>query len=378
MAHVGGRKSFGIILVLGSLFFTSVVLAESVDLAQVQKATEGFLKGKSALSARGDKNRIRALAAAVTPAGFREVRDEDGTILAYVADLEPRGFIALSADTDIAPVIAYSFRVSFPADTDKSNPLSRLLRMDLKLRTKALADNPELKNAETARLWDLLAAGETEDGGVTTFQQWPPEGTTSSGGWVETTWGQDEPYNMFCPLDPIDGLRSYVGCVATAYSQIVHYHRLCDITFTGSDAYTTRSGMKFDADADLYDFPTFTEVNGYLDTIRTKYSQGQALDDVDMAALSLACGLAVKMNYGSEGSGAHTAAVQKALVERFGYYSADLFDAITDAGLLVLQENMVNARPALLSFSPPDGWGGHAVVCDGYNTDGEYHLNFGW
>ena len=39
---------------------------------------------------------------------------------------------------------------------------------------------------------------------------------------------------------------------------------------------------------------------------------------------------------------------------------------------------MINGLPALLSFSPPDGWGGHVVVCDGYNTDGEYHLNFGW
>lgn len=378
MAHVGGRRSFGIVLVLAFLFFTSAVFAESVDLAQVQNATEGFLKGKSALPAQGGKGGIRALAATATPAGFREVRDEDGTILAYVADLEPRGFIALSADTDIAPVIAYSFRASFPAEADKSNPLGRLLRMDLKLRSKALAENPELKNAETARLWDLLAAGETEDGGNTTFQQWPPEGTTSTGGWVDTTWGQDEPYNMFCPLDPIDGLRSYVGCVATAYSQIVHYHRLCNITFTNSDAYMTRSGMKLDADADLYDFPSFAEVNGYLSSIRTRYSQGEALDDADMAALSLACGLAVKMGYGSDGSGAHTAAVQKALVERFGYYSADLFDAITDAGLVALQENMINAKPALLSFSPPDGWGGHAFVCDGYNTDGEYHLNFGW
>ena len=97
-----------------------------------------------------------------------------------------------------------------------------------------------------------------------------------------------------------------------------------------------------------------------------------------MAALSSACGVAVEMDYGSDGSGAPLYAVQEALVERFGYYSADMFDALTDAGLVALQENMINGLPALLSFSPPDGWGGHVVVCDGYNTDGEYHLNFGW
>jgi hypothetical protein len=376
MRHVGGRRSFGIILVLAILFSASAVLAESVDLARAQKATEGFLKGRSALADQGANGAIRALAVASTPAGFREVRDDDGTVLAYVADLEPRGFIALSADTDIAPVVAYSFLASFPAGADKANPLFRLLRADLKLRIKSLAENPDLKTEETARLWEVLAAGQTEDDA--SFQQWPPEGTTSTGGWVTTTWGQDEPFNAFCPLDPSDGLRSYVGCVATAFVQLVHYHRLCDVTFTQDDAYTTYSGIRFDADSDLYNFPSFSELNGYLSKVRTKYSRGAELDDTDMAALSSACGVAVEMDYSSDGSGAPTSAVQEALVERFGYYSADLFDALTDTGLVALQENLINGQPTLLSFSPPDGWGGHVVVCDGYNTRGEYHLNFGW
>jgi len=378
MTHIGGNRSFGIILVLASLFFASAVFAESVDLSQVQKATEGFLKGRAALPGQGANGTIRALAAASTPGGFREVRDDDGKILAYVADLEPRGFIAFSADTDIAPVIAYSFRGSFPAGTDKSNLLGSLLRADLKLRAKSLAENPGLKSAQTARSWDVLAAGETGDVAIASFQQWPPEGTTSTGGWVDVTWGQDEPFNALCPLDPADGLRSYVGCVATAFAQVVHYHRLCDVTFTQDDAYTMTNGVKVDSDGDLYDFPSFAELNGYLSKVKDKYSKGLALDDMDMAAVSLACGFAVKMDYGSDGSGANVAEVQKVLAKRFGYYSADLSDAVTDAALVALQENMVNGRPALLSFRPPDGWGGHVIVCDGYNTDGEYHLNFGW
>ena len=70
--------------------------------------------------------------------------------------------------------------------------------------------------------------------------------------------------------------------------------------------------------------------------------------------------------------------MKNALVEQFGFHSADMFGALADAGLVLLQENMINGLPAMIGFSPPDGWGGHAVVCDGYNTDGEYHLNFGW
>jgi hypothetical protein len=378
MTHVGGRKAVGIILILAFLYCTSTAWAESVGISQAQKVTDGFLQGRAALPSRVRNGAIRAAAADRSPAGLREVRDDDGTVLAYVTDLEPRGFIALSADTDIAPVIAYSFQASFPTSGDTKNPLYRLLRADLKLRAKSLADHPELKSAETARLWDLLACGQTEDANDVPFQQWPPEGTTSTGGWLETAWGQDEPFNAFCPLDPSDNLRSYVGCVATAFAQLVHYHRLCDISFTQADSYALRSGVDIDADSELYDFPSFAELNGHLNTVRTKYAQGVDLDDADMAAVSAACGMAVKMNYSSDGSGASTYRVQEALVDRFGYHSADMFGGLTHTGLVALQENVINGLPALLSFSPPDGWGGHVIVCDGYNTKGEFHLNFGW
>ena len=55
-----------------------------------------------------------------------------------------------------------------------------------------------------------------------------------------------------------------------------------------------------------------------------------------------------------------------------------MYGGLSAESYLALQENMINRRPAVFGLSPADGWGGHAIVCDGYNTDGEYHLNFGW
>jgi hypothetical protein len=378
MAGVGGRKSFLGVLAVVSLFWASILRAEPVSLSRVQKAAEVFLQGRAAPRDEGAKDSIRVQGSGPVAEGFREVRCDDGALLAYVADLEPRGFVALSADTDIAPVIAYSFRTSFPSAQDRANPLARLLREDMRLRRKVLEEHPELRSPETARQWDLLAAGQADSAGGQPFQQWPPEGTTSTGGWLETAWHQDAPFNAFCPLDPSDGLRSYVGCVATALAQVIHYHRLCDINFSNKDSYVPYSGMKIDADHVLYDFPSFVELNGYLDTIRLKYAEQIDLNDADVAALSFACGVAVEMNYSSDGSGATSYAMQRALLDGFRYHSADMYGWLTTEGLIALQENMINGLPALLSFSPPDGWGGHLVVCDGYNTDGEYHLNFGW
>ena len=204
MAYVGGRKSLVVFFVVASLFSSPALLADSVSLPQVRNATDAFLMGRSAQPGRTPSGSIRAQATGLAPAGFREVRDDDGTILAYVADLEPRGFIALSADTDIAPVVAYSFQASFPAGDDKANPLYRLLRADMKLRTSGSGGASGTQDAGNRQVvGPARGRADRMYRQDASFQQWPPEGTTSTGGWLETTWGQDEPYNAFCPLDSV-------------------------------------------------------------------------------------------------------------------------------------------------------------------------------
>jgi hypothetical protein len=365
-----------------SLFLGAALFAEPVDLSQARKAADAFLKMRTAL---GDKSRgtlsvasQAGAATGLTAAGIREIRSDDGTLLAYVTDLKPRGFVAMSADTDIVPVIAYSFRSSFPADQDKANPLYRMLREDMRLRALALAEHPELRDIDAGGLWTSYIGTRADEPNGAAFQQWPPEGTTATGGWLETAWNQDAPYNELCPLDPADQARSYVGCAATAMAQLVNYHRRCPGDFGESDSYMAYSGMKMDADSALYDFPTFVRLNRYLGTIRTRYSQGRDLNDVDVAALSFACGLATKMDYSSEGSGAGPSDVRNALLGKFGFHSAEMFGGLSADTYLVLQENIINQLPVLVSICTADGLIGHLLVCDGYNTNDEYHLNFGW
>jgi len=169
-----------------------------------------------------------------------------------------------------------------------------------------------------------------------------------------------------------------VGCAATAFAQLVNYHQQCNINFDDPDSYITYGGINIDGDSSLYDFPSFEELNGYLSALQLKYSTQTELDDTDAAALSFACGIATRMDYSSEGSGATPFDVQTALLDKFGFYSADMTGGLACEFYRVLQENIINQLPALLSIRPPDGFSGHLLVCDGYNTNGEYHLNFGW
>ena len=360
------------------LFLHSSVMAGPVGSQQAQKAADTFLKARNVRASKGFLPlSVRSQVGPIL-AGLREIRGDDGMVLAYITELAPRGFIATSADTDIAPIIAYSFRTSFPADNDIKNPLYHMLKADMKLRARALAEYEQFNTAENRKLWNLYAGNDAQDPAGETFQQWPEENTTPTGGWLETVWDQREPYNDFCPLDPVDANRAVVGCVATAMAQVVNYHKQCDVHFDEDDSFITFSGIDFDGDSSLYDFPSFEELNEYLLAVQSKYDSHTDLNDTDVAALSFACGLAIQMDYSSEGSGASPFDLREALLDKFGYYSADMTGGLSRESYHILQENMINGLPAFLSISSPDGWGGHEIVCDGYNTNGEYHLNFGW
>jgi hypothetical protein len=377
------RESLIVVIAAVSLFIGPALFAEPVDLSQARKAADAFLKmrvarpdgtrGSVSATSEGGISGIK-----LTAAGTREIRGDDGAVLAYVTDLKGGGFVAMSAETDIVPVIAYSFRSPFPAEQDERNPLYRMLREDIRLRILALAEHPEIKTAETDRLWNSYVSMQADGVAEQPFQQWPPEGTTSTGGWLETAWQQGAPYNKLCPLDPVDRSRSYVGCAATALAQLLNYHKRCIADFDDADSYASYSGMRIDADSALYDFPSFVKLNEYLDTVRAKYSQEIELDDTDIAALSFACGVATGMDYSSLGSGAAPTTVRDALLDKLGFHSADVFGGLSPDSSRVLQESVINQLPALVGMCPPDGIAGHLVVCDGYNTNDEYHLNFGW
>jgi len=142
-------------------------------------------------------------------------------LLGYVAELVPRGFVVLSGDTRLAPIIAYSYRCNFPWDEDPENTLLWMVKTDLDLREKAVSvTDASILNANGSSWENYLA----DNVSLEVTGQWPSPGSTHTGGWVETTWRQTYPYNACCPKDPETGKRCVVGCVATAMSQIVDYH----------------------------------------------------------------------------------------------------------------------------------------------------------
>ena len=254
-----------------------------------------------------------------------------------------KGFVIVAGDDRMPAVLGYSTEGSLDLN-DAPAQLIALLQMSVE-----------------------LASTESE-----------PSKVTSTGSVVvepllgNIAWGQDSPFNTMCPTLS-NGTRGYVGCVATAMTQIMKYYNY-PAKGTGSHSYTD-GGQTLSADfgnttydwenmpADVPATPTAAQINAY-------------------STLCSHVGIAVEMQYAAGGSGAYTMMVPGALTDHFGYsqalrmHSRSYYN--TDEWMEMIRTELDAKRPVYYAATSEDMMGGHAFVCDGYDSEGYVHINWGW
>lgn len=173
------------------------------------------------------------------------------------------------------------------------------------------------------------------------------------------SWGQNSPYNMYCPTD--NGDVCPTGCVATAAAQVLYYHKWPD----------TMEGKHNDTD-----FSTVTyNWNLMLDSYNSSSSQASKQE---VAKLMRNLGIATDMKYSASSSGTYSTLLRSALSDYFKCYDATLQqrDYMTaSAWTDIIYDELQRQRPVY--FSGYTSSGGHAFVCDGIK-DGYLHINWGW
>lgn len=190
---------------------------------------------------------------------------------------------------------------------------------------------------------------------------------------VKARWNQGAPYNNQCPL--YGETRTYTGCVATAMAQVMNYWKYPEIG-QGHISYecsniSKQLSMNFDAKEFDWD--------NILDTyIPGKYNEAQA-DAV--AYLMKAAGYSVRMNYGTDSSGALAMNIANGLSRYLGYdpnieYTMRSYYS-TSRWTQLLYDNLKNVGPIVYGGGSTLG-GGHSFVCDGYDGEGMFHFNWGW
>lgn len=205
---------------------------------------------------------------------------------------------------------------------------------------------------------------------------------------LTTQWTQEYPYNMLCPADPFEDYNhSYAGCPSIAMGQIINHLRTTQNTrFNDDDDYYTGNyfGRQFhiDDDWEQYNFPSFPQLNVLLDSVDATFQRGGELSDSLKAAVVFACGVACQQVYSASDSyGSGTFYVDQAFdaYRRFGFTSCQIFREADSTMYAILISNLQGGYPAHLAVENPAGTSGHNIVVDGYrDSDGKFHVNFGW
>lgn len=304
---------------------------------------------------------------------------EENTDDFYLISLKPTGFMILSSDYNLPPVLAYSFTSNILPDSEEQKIFIDFIKTDIHSRSiyHKEHDNTGLYTSE----WQQYLNDDTSIQVNSLIEQWPPEGYSDTEGWLETQWHQSTPFNDLCPLDLDSDERGVAGCPAITMAQILNYHQTVNgVRFNDSDDYSHNYGQRFriDDDHEKYGFPSFPELNDYLDTIQTHFDQDNPLTDTDKAALIFACGTAATQVYSPQVSGTFGVSQAFEAYEKFNFEHIELLTEEDNDLFDKIIQNMKTGLPVHLAVVN-EGWTvGHNLNIDGYNTDDYYHLNFGW
>ncbi|UCC12692.1 MAG: C10 family peptidase [candidate division WOR-3 bacterium] len=304
--------------------------------------------------------------------------DENASVLAYVFELTPAGYVIVGADTRLPPVIAYSYTDLCRDDRHTSNILFDLVQRDMIARLTCTSI--DLQTAYKTQ-WHEYIAAEFNILAPIGFQQWPPEGSTPTGGWLMENWTQTAPYNMYCPMDLIAGQRSVAGCPAVAMGAILNYlEEINGTRFDDGDDYLHNFYETYwiDDDYAAHDFPSWTALNEYMDTLEYHYNNHIPATTSDKAALIYACGAACRQVYSASVSGTYGITQAATAYQRLHFVDSELLYESSDSLFERLSQNMMDAMPAHMGIVDAGPTYGHNIVVDGYNTDDFYHFNFGW
>ena len=189
---------------------------------------------------------------------------------------------------------------------------------------------------------------------------------------ITAQWSQNPPYNKLLPF--VNGKHAHVGCVATAMAQVMHFWKWPNQPTRPIPAYTTK-------DLSIY-MPQLPIVEFEWSKMRNTYETTDTLSDAAIAAarLSLYCAQSVNMNFKNNSSSAYSSDIPAALINYYGYQARAKYvrrmHYTTTRWENMLYEELEAGRPVLYSGSKQDS--GHAFICDGYDGNGMFHINWGW
>lgn len=281
--------------------------------------------------------------------------DSSGPLI-YAFEQINGGFVLVSGEDAVRPILAYSFENSFPTAEMPENLQS------------LLAWYADIIRYARVNGWNASKDIREEWNSKRFFASTK----ASEGKELETAlWGQGYPYNVLCPKD-YSGYNYPTGCVATALAIVMRYHQWPMHGYGHLDSYSysgkTIEGFDLGHRYDWNNMPLQYPEGGYTET----QSQEIARFVYDVCVMC-------HIRFASGGSSGGFPPSFRDLCEHFGYDSRmacmnrGWFE--DEAWESAVKKEIDASRPVL--YSGNDSSEGHAFVVDGYN-DRYFHINYGW
>ncbi|MHC4543251.1 MAG: C10 family peptidase [Planctomycetota bacterium] len=303
----------------------------------------------------------------------------------YMFNFSPEGWAIISADDAAYPVIAYSESGFYDPNVSSQPPALTAWMDNVAVEIAdavigGLAGLPDVVEA-----WKQLSAAPSDFvsdlGDLATAQSVPPL--------TQSTWGQgganvclpstsSNSYDKYCPWEYTDWTHTCkdycpTGCTATAMAQIMRYWQW-PLFGQGSHGY------------DPY-YDCSEECEGFdwreVDFSQRRYDWSDSSMPLNTASDAIAVlmsdiGVAVEMGYEPTGSGGWPG---DAFQTYFRYNASPLEWKVNYSApnwISKLNSELDAGRPIYYVGYSSEGSSGHAFVCDGYDSSGNFHFNWGW
>lgn len=281
--------------------------------------------------------------------------DKDGSqVYYYVFQFNSGGFVMVSAEDCLTPVLGYSFDSEYKEENQPENIQAWMEQYRKQIREARLSISKA--TAEISQLWNHYLNTDVSEFNIA-------QKSKGTGYLMTTKWNQSWPYNVLCPIG--EGGQAVSGCVATGYAQCLYYWRFPEHG-TGTYCYTHDVYGQLCADfgSTYYRWDEMSDV--------------PRINDTAVGELIYHIGVALDMNYSPESSG--TWMYPEQMEEHFNV-STDLQWVERDNYSDSQWKNLIMQQIDLGYVLPYVGFGdvgGHLWVCDGYQDEDYFHMNWGW
>ncbi|MCX6231076.1 MAG: C10 family peptidase [Bacteroidetes bacterium] len=333
-------------------FLITIVFAGPVGKDKAQQVAQNFMK-----------NKYKAASSTNMYTAYEAIMDNTNSQCVMHVFKGENSYIVIAADDRIYPVLAYSDESSFSAK-------GKVPAFDWWMENVAnsIVAESRLKSTvkqDVASAWALYTSPVKSNN---------LKATTALGPLLTTFWSQEGGYNYYCPSFPTGPSGHCVtGCVATAMAQVMKYYNYPN-QGVGTHSYTHPAFGLLSADFGN----TYYHFNDMGPT--TNANDLDTLNRNAIAKLIYHCGVGVEMDYNPTESGSYTPLIPYVLYDNFKYrrfvnfaYKTSYTD---DVWRTMIIENLDMHQP--LVYSGSGSVGGHAWVCDGYDSPNHFHFNWGW